>query len=58
MRSRASSCTKGPALNSGTITTVPPTCHIAAMIAIRPVTWLAGTASAERSSAPSRMHAS
>ena len=46
------------ALNSGTTITVPPTRHIAAMLAISPVTWLAGTASAERSSAVRRMQAS
>ena len=58
IRSRASSATKAAALNAGTTTTVPPTRHIVAITAIRPVTWLAGTASAERSSGPSRMQAS
>ena len=45
------------ALNSGTTITAPPTRHIAAMLATSPVTWLAGTASAERSSAERRMQA-
>ncbi len=39
------------ALNSGSITTAPPTWTIAATMATSPVTWLAGTASAERSPA-------
>jgi hypothetical protein len=56
-RSAASRAMKSGALNAGTITTVPPTCTIARRIAINPVTWLAGTASAERSPACRRMHA-
>ena len=47
----------GSALNAGTITVVPATPIIVAMIATSPVTWLAGTASADTSPSPSRMHA-
>ena len=57
MRSAASRATKASALNSATTTTQPATRHMAAITAIRPVTWLAGTASAERSPGPSRWQA-
>ena len=56
-RSACSSAMKVSALNSGTTMTAPPTCSMLAMTAIRPVTWLAGTASAERSCAASFMQA-
>ena len=45
------------AWKAGTTTIAPPTCSIAAMMAMSPVTWLPGTASAERSSGTSRMQA-
>jgi hypothetical protein len=48
-RSRCISAMNGSALNAGTITVVPASCSIVAMIAISPVTWLAGTASADTS---------
>ena len=56
-RSRCISAMNGSALNAGTMTVVPPTCSIVAMIAIRPVTWLAGTASADTSPSRSFMQA-
>ena len=46
MRSAAISVMKASALNAGTMTVVPPRCSKVAMIATRPVTWLAGTTSA------------
>lgn len=48
-RSAASVARKSAALNCGSTTMAPPTCTIAAMMAISPVTWLPGTARAERS---------
>jgi len=43
MRCCAISAMKASALNTGTMTVQPPTCSMLAMVAISPVTWLAGT---------------